>query len=143
MALNDVLNISFKSITKERVEATMLVTPDLYQPFGFLHGGATISLLESAASCAAEQHANFEKDRPFGVDVHVRHRKSMTEGTLVGVAELDHQEISEYSGALKQFWKVTAYDEENDVISEGIIETKIVSVEYLEAKNRARAAAKE
>ncbi len=143
MALNDLLNITFTSTTKERVEAVMPVTPDLYQPFGFLHGGATISVLESAASRGAEQHANFETERPFGVDVHVRHRKSLQEGTLRGVAQLDHEEISEYSGALKQFWNVTAYDDVDDVISEGVIITKIVSVEYLEAKNRAREAAKE
>lgn len=142
MTLNDTLHITITSSCKTRVEAEMPITPDLHQPFGFLHGGATIALLESAASRGAEENADFETERPFGVDVHVRHRKSGKAGLLRGVAELDRQETSERSGAVKQFWNVVAYDDEGDVVSEGVIVTKIVSLAYLASKERERAAAK-
>ena len=142
MTLNDTLHITITSSCKTRVEAEMPITPDLHQPFGFLHGGATIALLESAASRGAEENADFETERPFGVDVHVRHRKSGKAGLLRGVAELDRQETSERSGAVKQFWNVVAYDDEGDVVSEGVIVTKIVSLAYLASKEHERAAAK-
>lgn len=141
MGLLNTLNIELTERTKTRVSGVMPITPDLYQPFGFLHGGATIALLESVASAGAEENADLDKERPFGIDVHVRHRKSGKTGTLLGVAELDREELSK-TGARKQFWNVMAYDDEGDTISEGVIITKIVTIEYLEAKNRARAEAK-
>lgn len=142
MGLNETLHAELTEISKTRVVATMPITPEVYQPFGFLHGGATIALLESAASCGTEQSTDFETERPFGIDVHVRHRKSGKTGTLRGVAELDREEPSK-SGGRKQFWNVTAYDDEGDVISEGVIVTKIVTLEHLAAKDRARQEAKE
>ena len=136
MAFVDMLGISVVSASRNHIEATMPITPDLYQPYGYLHGGATIALLESVASVGAEQRTNFERERPFGVDVHVRHRKSGKEGQLRGVAEFDHEEVSEHTGAVKQYWNVVAYDDAGEVVSEGVIMTKVVSLEYLATKTR-------
>lgn len=138
MGLCELLNITVTELTKERVVMDMPITVGLYQPHGFVHGGATIALLESAASAGAQLNCDLSTHLPFGVDVHIKYRKSGQFGILHGVAVLDRQEISEYSGALKQFWNVAAYDDEGDVVSEGVIETKIVSREYLAAKNRVR-----
>lgn len=142
MALVDTLHIKVVSADKNRVEATMPITPDLYQPFGFLHGGATIALLETVASVGTEENTNFETERPFGIDVQVRHRKSGKDGTLHGVASLEREERSERTGAVKQYWSVTAYDDAGDVVSDGVIMTKIVSLDYLAQKDREREEAK-
>lgn len=118
---------------KEYVEMQMPITANVLQPFGFLHGGATIALLESAASLGAANNTDFEKELPFGVDVRVRHRKSgKLGGTLRGVANLDRVE------GTKWFWCVVAYDDDGDIISEGEILTKIVSLEYLKQKEAQR-----
>lgn len=142
MALVDTLHIRVVSADKNRVEATMPITPDLYQPFGFLHGGATIALLETVASVGTEENTDFETERPFGIDVQVRHRKSGKDGTLRGVARLDREERSERTGAVKQYWSVAAYDDAGDVVSDGVIMTKIVSLDYLAQKDREREEAK-
>lgn len=142
MALVDTLHIRVVSADKNRVEATMPITPDLYQPFGFLHGGATIALLETVASVGTEENTDFETERPFGIDVQVRHRKSGKDGTLRGVARLDREERSERTGAVKQYWSVAAYDDAGDVVSDGVIMTKIVSFDYLAQKDREREEAK-
>ncbi len=134
MALTDVLHIEIVSADEGRVEATMPITPDVFQPFGFLHGGATISLLETVASIGAEMLADLDRERPFGIDVQVRHRKSGKAGMLRGIAELDRTEGS------KRFWNVTALDDEGDVISDGVIVTKTVTLERLAQKERERAA---
>lgn len=138
MALIDTLYIDIVSSDKNRVEAVMPITPDLFQPFGFVHGGATIALLETVASVGTEENTNFDTERPFGIDVQVRHRKSGKEGSLRGVAELDHEEQSR-AGGVKQFWNVVAYDDAGDVVSDGVIMTKIVSLDYLAQKEQERA----
>lgn len=129
------LGIEYTEESATRVVAVMPITPEILQPFGFVHGGATIALLESVASVGAEASVDLDCERPFGIEVTVRHRKSGTSGTLTGIAELDRVEGS------KQFWTVAAYDDEGDVVSDGVIMTKIVSLERLAEKERERAAA--
>ena len=141
MALVDTLRITTVSVAKDRVEATMPITPDLFQPFGFLHGGATIALLETAASRGAEERADLEHERPFGVEVQVRHRKSATTGTVRAVATLECEGPSSVSG-IKQFWNVAAYDDEGDVLTEGLIMVKVVPLARLAEKERERREAK-
>lgn len=139
MALTDTLHIETVSADKRHVEAVMPITPEVFQPHGYLHGGATIALLETVASIGTEQNTDFDKERPFGIDVQVRHRKSGKGGTLRGVADLDREEVSERTGAVKQYWNVTAYDDAGDVVSDGVIMTKIVSLDRLAQKERERA----
>jgi 1,4-dihydroxy-2-naphthoyl-CoA hydrolase len=137
MTLIDALNIEVIESTKTRVEMVMPITAEVHQPFGLLHGGATIALLESAASLAATNLADLKREQPFGIEVSVRHRKSGKQGQLRGVAELDYRQNN------KQFWKVCAFDDEGDIISDGVIMTKIVTLERLAEIEQRRAAKKE
>ena len=125
MALTDTLRIETVSADKRHVEATMPIVPEVFQPHGYLHGGATIALLETVASIGTEQNTDFDKERPFGIDVQVRHRKS-------------GEEVSERTGAVKQYWNVAAYDDAGDVVSDGVIMTKIVSLARLAQKEQER-----
>ena len=47
------LGIEVTEATRERVVATMPVGPRVHQPFGLLHGGASVALAETVASTAA------------------------------------------------------------------------------------------
>ncbi len=142
MGLTDTLHIEPVSAGPTHAEAVMLVTPEVMQPYGFVHGGATLALLETAASLGAAQSFDAASERPFGVDVQVRHRKPGRAGTLRGVADLARTEPSR-AGGVKQFWAVAAYDDEGDVVSEGSVMVKIVPLSRLEEKERERAAARE
>lgn len=128
--LISLLGIRFTEATPERCEAVMPITDAVLQPFGFVHGGATLALLETVASRAAELRADLETERPFGTRVDVRHRKSGRAGSVRGVAELERVED------VKQIWRVNAYDDEGDVMSTGTFETKIVTLAYLAEKGR-------
>ena len=133
--MNETLGVVFGVERADRVEARMPIRYEITQPFGFVHGGATITLLESVASRGAELNCDLEKEQPFGVDVHVRHRKSGRAGSVLGVATLDHEEPAHGRvGGIKQFWNVVAYDDEGDVMSDGVIVCKIVSKERLAAR---------
>ena len=133
--LTGLLGIRFTEETPDRCEAVMPITDAVLQPFGLVHGGATLSLLETVASRAAELRADLETERPFGTRVDARHLKPGRAGSIRGVAEIDHVE------GVKQVWRVTAYDDEGDVMSAGTFETKIVTLERLAQREAARKAA--
>ncbi len=132
MSFTEYLGIEFTEIAPDHVAAVMPIRPEILQPFGFVHGGATISLLESVASLGTENIADLDVERPFGIDVHVRHRKSGRAGRVRGVADLARVEGNKY------FWDVAAYDDEGDVMSEGTVMCKVVSLERLAEKARER-----
>ena len=48
--LGKTLGIEFQELTPTRVVATMPITPIHHQPYGYLHGGASVALAESVAS---------------------------------------------------------------------------------------------
>jgi uncharacterized protein (TIGR00369 family) len=59
----------------EHAVSTMHIEERLFQPFGFLHGGATLALLEAVASRAVDLRADLTTERPFGINVNVWHKK--------------------------------------------------------------------
>ena len=58
---NGMLGIRFPYLSTEKVVAELDISPKFYQPFGFLHGGVTLALIESAASRAADMRTDFSK----------------------------------------------------------------------------------
>ncbi len=114
----------------------MPVTDALVQPFGFLHGGATISLLESAASWAAALGTDFATERAFGSHIDVYHLNSVTGGVIRGSATLESaQDLGERGS--KQIWAVEAKDEQGRTVSCGTITTRTVSLRYLSSRRDA------
>ena len=130
--MNRTLDIRFTTERSDLVEATMPITEDVLQPVGLLHGGATITLLESCASRGAELLTDFEKERCFGIQANIRHWKSGKTGQILGQAKLKENSNG------TQTWEVAAYDQEGDVISNGTFQTKIVTLERLAEKERKR-----
>lgn len=75
------LNIEFTEITLEYVCAKMPVDARTKQPFGLLHGGASVSLAESVGSVASMLSLeNPEKQAAVGVEINANHLKSAREG---------------------------------------------------------------
>lgn len=125
---NGLVGITFLEQSPDRSIAKFELREQLYQPFGFLHGGATLTLLEAVASRCAALRTDFTCERPFGIHVDVWHKNPGKIGTIYGVAELDHEE------GTKQIWHVTAFDDQKIVISEGTFMTKITPLSRLEEK---------
>lgn len=135
--LNRTLGIRFTKVEPGQVEAVMPITPAILQPFGFVHGGATIALLESVASAGGEFMCDLAFEQPFGVEVSVRHRKSGKVGSVRGVATLAERVPSTRAG-YKLIWDVAAYDDEGDVMSDGHVVVKVVPKDYLAKKEAER-----
>lgn len=137
--LNHTLGVHFITVEPDCVEAVMPITEAILQPFGLLHGGATIALLESVASAGGELNCDLETEQPFGVEADIRHRNSgKLGGTVRGVARLRETKPSSKVG-YKLYWDVTAFDSEGGIISEGTFVVKVVPKAYLAEKEAGRA----
>ncbi len=56
------------------------------QPEGFLHGGMSVLLAESAASLAAALTVDIERNVVFGVDISATHLRPVTGGRVTATA---------------------------------------------------------
>ena len=75
------LGIEFTEVTSEYVCAKMPVDARTKQPFGLLHGGASVVLAESLGSTASWLSLeNPEKQAAVGVEINANHLKSAREG---------------------------------------------------------------
>ncbi len=87
-ALNDRMGIEVVEVSPQRVVATMPVEGNT-QPYGLLHGGASVVLAETLGSIGAGLHG--WPDRfAVGIDINATHHRSATEGLVTGVATPVH-----------------------------------------------------
>ena len=86
--LNDRMGIELLEISPERVVATMPVEGNT-QPYGLLHGGASVVLAETLGSVGSGLHAHPDRFS-VGVDINATHHRSATSGTVTGVATAIH-----------------------------------------------------
>ena len=86
--LNEKMGVELLEISAERIVATMPVEGNT-QPFGLLHGGASVVLAETLGSMGSAMHAYPEKIA-VGVDINATHHRSAREGVVTGVATAVH-----------------------------------------------------
>jgi uncharacterized protein (TIGR00369 family) len=87
--LNEKLGIEVIEFTAERIVATMPVEGNT-QPYGLLHGGASVALAETLGSMGAGLHATPLGKIPVGVDINATHHRSATSGKVTGTATAIH-----------------------------------------------------
>jgi 1,4-dihydroxy-2-naphthoyl-CoA hydrolase len=87
-ALNEKMGIELLEISPERVVATMPVEGNT-QPYGLLHGGASVTLAETLGSVGSALHAMPDK-LSVGVDINATHHRAMTSGVVTGTATAIH-----------------------------------------------------
>ena len=56
------------------------------QPFGFLHGGASVALAETIGSLAGQMQVDPEREIVLGIEINANHLKSVKEGWVYGKA---------------------------------------------------------
>ncbi|MGP4072978.1 hotdog fold thioesterase [Piscibacillus sp. B03] len=109
--LFETLGIEIVKYEKDEIILKMPVTPKVHQPLGFLHGGASVALAESAASMGGFLHIDQEKQSVFGIEINANHVKSKRDGYVKAVAKPKH------TGRTTQVWEVNIVDEKDQLIS--------------------------
>src|SRR4051812_20696819 len=84
------LGIQFLELTPQRVVATMPVDEHTRQPFGILHGGASLALAETVASVAACLNVDLSRQRTVGMEINANHLRAKTDGMVTGTATPIH-----------------------------------------------------
>lgn len=110
-SLIQTLGIEFKQIEKGKVIATMPVDDRTRQPFGLLHGGASVALAESVASIGAYELVNKEKEVVVGLEINANHIKGKRDGIVTAIGTVLHQ------GRTTMVWDIKITDEQDQLIS--------------------------
>ena len=84
--LGKTLNIKFTDVDDESLTAVMPVEPRVHQPYGILHGGASVALAETLGSCLSVLHVDMEKVAPVGTNINSNHIRAIRTGTVTGKA---------------------------------------------------------
>jgi len=104
------LGIEIVEATRERVVARMPIGPKVQEPFGLLHGGASVALAETAASTAGWMQIDQEKERVVGLEINANHLRAKRDGVLTAVATPVHV------GKRTHVWNVHIADEEGKAV---------------------------
>lgn len=86
--LGERMGLELLEVTPERVVGTMPVKGNT-QPYGLLHGGASVVLAETLGSVGSAMHGYPEKIA-VGVDINATHHRSAREGMVTGTATAIH-----------------------------------------------------
>jgi uncharacterized protein (TIGR00369 family) len=79
-ALHERMGIEVLEASSERVVATMPVEGNT-QPYGLLHGGASVVLAEAVGSIGSSIHAGIDK-MAVGVDINATHHRAVRSGKV-------------------------------------------------------------
>jgi uncharacterized protein (TIGR00369 family) len=104
--LNEKLGIELVEVGPRRIVATMPVEGN-QQPYGLLHGGASVALAETLGSVGSANHASALGKVAVGVDINATHHRSAVRGLVTGVATPIHLGQSSAS------WEIVITDEED------------------------------
>lgn len=108
--LADTLGIELKELSAQRVVATMPVDERTRQPFGILHGGASVALAETIASLGGTMNVDLEQFAVVGVEINANHIRAKKEGVVTGTGSPIHV------GRSTQVWEVRIVDEQDRTI---------------------------
>lgn len=103
--LGDVLGMTLLELSGTRVVATMPVDERTRQPFGILHGGASVALAETVASLGAAASIDRTRFTAMGLEINANHLRAKTDGTVTATATPIHQ------GRTTQVWDIRIVDE--------------------------------
>ncbi|HEX8592090.1 MAG TPA: hotdog fold thioesterase [Pseudomonas sp.] len=84
------LDIRFESFTDDSLTASMVVDHRTHQPYGLLHGGASVVLAESVGSTASYLCIDTSKYFCVGLEVNANHLRGLRSGRVTAVARPVH-----------------------------------------------------
>jgi 1,4-dihydroxy-2-naphthoyl-CoA hydrolase len=84
------LGIEFTEIGDDFIRATMPVDGRTWQPYGLLHGGASVALAETLGSTGATMCVDTEEFQCVGQEINANHIRAARRGLVTGTARPVH-----------------------------------------------------
>ncbi|WP_300973056.1 hotdog fold thioesterase [Sphingomonas sp. LHG3406-1] len=104
------LGIVFTGRGDDWLEATMPVDQRTHQPFGRLHGGASVALAETVASMAGAMTVDPAEKVVVGLEINANHIRPVREGPVTARAS------AEAIGRTTQVWTIRITDERGKLV---------------------------
>jgi 1,4-dihydroxy-2-naphthoyl-CoA hydrolase len=104
------IDIRITEIGDDFLKGTMPVDERTVQPYGILHGGASVALAESLGSVAAHLTVNPAEFYCVGMEINANHLRPATKGRVTGTARPMHM------GRSSQVWGIEIKDEDERLI---------------------------
>jgi len=109
-SLAENLGIEFTGFGDDFLEARMPVDKRTHQPFGLLHGGASVALAETMGSVAATLCVDQAKNFCVGLEINANHIRGVRSGFVNGVARPIHV------GKKTQVWEIKIENEQKELV---------------------------
>jgi 1,4-dihydroxy-2-naphthoyl-CoA hydrolase len=103
------LGIRVTEIGEDFLRATMPVNERTHQPFGVLHGGASVALAETVGSLAAMLCVD-PNYLALGQDINANHLRSISSGLVIATARPFH------IGRTSHVWHIEIRDEQERLV---------------------------
>lgn len=104
------LGIEVLELTPTRVVATMPVDERTRQPFGILHGGASVALAETVASLGSAVSVDRSEFIAVGLEINANHVRAKRDGIVRATA------LPIHSGRTTHVWDIRIVDESDRLI---------------------------
>ena len=108
--LGETLGIKIIELSPQKVVATMPVDHRTHQPYGLLHGGASVALAETVASVGGMISVMDQGKWVVGLEINANHLKSVKSGLVTATGIPIHQ------GRGTQVWEIKINDEAQNLI---------------------------
>lgn len=123
--LMEVLGIQFTAVGENYLEASMEVNSRVHQPYGILHGGASIALAETVGSTLSAISVDHSKFKAVGLQMTANHLRPKREGKIIARAEFVKK------GRMVHLVKIEIRDEDGKEICYCHLTNSIVPVDYV------------
>lgn len=125
--LGESLDMNITEIGDDYLVGTMPVDKRTKQPFGLLHGGASVALAETLGSVASLLVVNQELFIGVGIEINANHVKAVTEGMVTGICKPVHIKGKTH------VWEIRIYNSANELNCISRFTCAIVSKEKMSA----------
>jgi len=124
------IGIEILEANNEYVLGRMPVDKRTIQPYGLLHGGASVAFAESLGSLAGSLHVNWEKEAVVGIEINANHLKSVRSGYVFGKA------TPIKIGKKIHVWNIEITNENEDLICISRLTLAIINHEKVVQSNK-------
>ena len=104
------IGIEFTEVGDDYLKAKMPVDHRTVQPFGLLHGGASVSLAETMGSLGATMVVDMNNQYCVGLEINANHIKSAKSGFVYGIAKPIHL------GKKTHVWEIRITNDDDQLV---------------------------
>lgn len=115
------LGIVFTEVGIDYISASMPVDHRHHQPYGLLHGGASVTLAETLGSIAAHACVDTSQFYTVGLEINANHIRAVRSGVVTGTARAIHV------GRSTHVWEIKIVNEQDQLTCVSRITMAVIS----------------